>query len=199
MNFPPSSTNDKNYLPLLCFQHLNGHLEEPISHEKNYSFRDYEAPGPFNHFPPSPPPNIRELDRSTSFTAYSGSGDPDMVKKLHHNASERDRRKKINSLYSSLRSLLPASDHMKKLSIPSTISRVLKYIPELQQQVEKQIQRKEELLSKLSGQEILLNLEENWTCSNKFFFLRVLWRQRLLPFTSSGHARELHIRVRDFE
>ncbi|KAJ6700146.1 ACHAETE-SCUTE TRANSCRIPTION FACTOR-RELATED [Salix purpurea] len=82
-----------------------------------------------------------------------------MVKKLHHNASERDRRKKINSLYSSLRSLLPASDHMKKLSIPSTISRVLKYIPELQQQVEKQIQRKEELLSKLSGQGYLIHQE----------------------------------------
>ncbi|KAJ6363552.1 hypothetical protein OIU78_003682 [Salix suchowensis] len=171
--------------PTTLFSTFGWSLEEPISHEKNYSLRDYEAPGPFTHFPPSPPPNIRELDRSTSFTAYSGSGDPDMVKKLHHNASERDRRKKINSLYSSLRSLLPASDHMKKLSIPSTISRVLKYIPELQQQVERQIQRKEELLSKLSGQasrlgdtevvvqistskilktplsEILLNLEEN--------------------------------------
>jgi len=35
-----------------------------------------------------------------------------MVKKLNHNASERDRRKKINSLYSSLRSLFPASDGM---------------------------------------------------------------------------------------
>ncbi|OMO81682.1 hypothetical protein CCACVL1_12298, partial [Corchorus capsularis] len=32
-----------------------------------------------------------------------------MVKKLNHNASERDRRKKINNLYSSLRSLLPAA------------------------------------------------------------------------------------------
>ena len=29
------------------------------------------------------------------------------VKKLNHNASERDRRKRINGLYSSLRSLLP--------------------------------------------------------------------------------------------
>uniref|UniRef100_A0A6N2JZV1 BHLH domain-containing protein n=1 Tax=Salix viminalis TaxID=40686 RepID=A0A6N2JZV1_SALVM len=147
--------------PTTLFSTFEWSLEEPIiSHEKNYSFRDCEAPaGPFTHFPPSPPPNIRELDRSASFTAYSGSGDPDMVKKLHHNASERDRRKKINSLYSSLRSLLPASDHMKKLSIPSTISRVLKYIPELQQQVEKQIQRKEELLSKLSGQGYLIHQE----------------------------------------
>ncbi|XP_055826277.1 transcription factor ORG2-like [Solanum dulcamara] len=62
------------------------------------------------------------------------------------NASERDRRKKINGLYSSLRSLLPASDfiHTKKLSIPSTIARILKYIPEL---VERLIQKKEEFIS----------------------------------------------------
>ncbi|KAL5067058.1 hypothetical protein RYX36_017945, partial [Vicia faba] len=40
------------------------------------------------------------------------SSDLSMVKKLVHNASERDRRKKINNLYSSLRSLLPLSDQM---------------------------------------------------------------------------------------
>lgn len=34
------------------------------------------------------------------------------VKKLNHNASERDRRKKINGMYSSLRSLLPHQDQM---------------------------------------------------------------------------------------
>ncbi|KAK7278960.1 hypothetical protein RJT34_24001 [Clitoria ternatea] len=75
-----------------------------------------------------------------------------MVKKLNHNASERDRRKKINSLYSSLRSLLPLHDQTKKLSIPSTISRVLKYIPELQQQVEGLTKKKEEILLRISHQ-----------------------------------------------
>ncbi|KAK4725425.1 hypothetical protein R3W88_028204 [Solanum pinnatisectum] len=69
------------------------------------------------------------------------------VKKLNHNASERDRRKKINGLYSSLRSLLPPSDHTKKLSIPSTVSRILKYIPELQSEVERLVQKKEEFTS----------------------------------------------------
>ncbi|PHT37261.1 hypothetical protein CQW23_24961 [Capsicum baccatum] len=69
------------------------------------------------------------------------------VKKLNHNASERDRRKKINGLYSSLRSLLPASEHTKKLSIPATISKILKYIPELQNEVERLIQKKEEFTS----------------------------------------------------
>ncbi|KAG6690944.1 hypothetical protein I3842_10G038800 [Carya illinoinensis] len=81
-----------------------------------------------------------------------GGGDPKMVQKLNHNASERDRRKKMNGLYSSLRSLLPEADQMKKLSIPTTVSRMLKYIPELEQQVVGLIQRKEELLSRISRQ-----------------------------------------------
>ncbi|KAF3555930.1 hypothetical protein F2Q69_00014932 [Brassica cretica] len=75
-----------------------------------------------------------------------------VTKKLNHNASERDRRQKINSLFSSLRSCLPASDQTKKLSIPQTVSRSLKYIPELQEQVKKLIQKKEELLVRVSGQ-----------------------------------------------
>ncbi|CAA7060539.1 unnamed protein product [Microthlaspi erraticum] len=76
---------------------------------------------------------------------------PVVKKKLNHNASERDRRKKINSLFSSLRSCLPASDQSKKLSIPQTVSRSLKYIPELQEQVKKLIQKKEDLLVLLSS------------------------------------------------
>ncbi|KAI3844215.1 hypothetical protein MKX03_032286 [Papaver bracteatum] len=75
------------------------------------------------------------------------------VKKLNHNASERDRRKKLNNLYSSLRSLLPGSDHTKKLSIPVTVSKVVKYIPDLQKQVDKLIQRKEEILTSISKQQ----------------------------------------------
>ncbi|XP_010927034.2 protein IRON-RELATED TRANSCRIPTION FACTOR 2 isoform X2 [Elaeis guineensis] len=75
------------------------------------------------------------------------------TRKLNHNAYERDRRKKLNTLYSSLRSLLPETDQSKKLSIPSTVSRVLKYIPELQRQVEKLTRRKEEILLMVSRQE----------------------------------------------
>lgn len=33
-----------------------------------------------------------------------------LEKKMNHNASERDRRRKLNALYSSLRALLPLSD-----------------------------------------------------------------------------------------
>ncbi|CAK8543127.1 unnamed protein product [Lathyrus sativus] len=80
-----------------------------------------------------------------------------MTKKLNHNASERNRRKKVNSLISSLRSLLPGEDQTKKMSIPVTIARVLKYIPELQKHVEGLTKKKEELLSRISRQEYAVN------------------------------------------
>ncbi|KAB1222198.1 Transcription factor ORG2 [Morella rubra] len=91
-----------------------------------------------------------ELDPVTPPLAISC--DPKMVKKLNHNASERNRRQKMNDLYSSLGSLLPEADRTKKLSIPATVSQMLKYIPELQQQVMELIQKKEELLSTISSQ-----------------------------------------------
>ncbi|GMY19375.1 transcription factor ORG2-like isoform X1 [Fagus crenata] len=91
-----------------------------------------------------------ELDQTMPQTAICR--DQNMFKKLDHNASERDRRKKMNGLYSSLRSLLPEADQTKKLSIPVTVSRVVKYIPELQQQVMGLIQKKEELLSRTTRQ-----------------------------------------------
>lgn len=40
----------------------------------------------------------------------------------------------------------------KKLSIPSTISHALKYIPQLQNEVERLVQRKEEILSSITKQ-----------------------------------------------
>ncbi|KAH9649199.1 transcription factor ORG2 [Citrus sinensis] len=127
------------------FPSLGWPLEiNPICHQQDYITETIEESP---QFPQESEPQA-EFDRSASFSA--NSGDPTMVKKLYHNASERDRRKKINSLYSSLRSLLPVADQTKKLSIPATVSRVLKYIPELQQQVERLMQKKEELLSKIS-------------------------------------------------
>ncbi|KAL2895875.1 Transcription factor ORG2 [Bienertia sinuspersici] len=72
-------------------------------------------------------------------------------KKLNHNASERDRRKKINNMYSSLRSLLPDTGHKKKLSIPVTVGKVLEYIPELQKEVKDLTHKKKVLASKLSA------------------------------------------------
>ncbi|KAG2258269.1 hypothetical protein Bca52824_077563 [Brassica carinata] len=73
-----------------------------------------------------------------------------VIKKLNHNASERNRRKKTNTFFLSLRSCLPGSD--EPLSLPQTISRSVQYIPELKEQVKKLKQKKEDLLVRLSGQ-----------------------------------------------
>ncbi|XP_055809378.1 transcription factor ORG2-like [Solanum dulcamara] len=117
-------------------------LEDLISHESTNSGETSN----------SSQKRLQQCDPNNFFDQIIINGgdhhQPDQtVKKLNHNASERDRRKKINGLYSSLRSLLPASDHTKKLSIPSTVSRILKYIPELQSEVERLIQKKEEFTS----------------------------------------------------
>ncbi|CAO2181714.1 unnamed protein product [Urochloa humidicola] len=82
---------------------------------------------------------------TSSGGGYGSGGGSGSHRKLSHNAYERDRRKQLNELYSSLRSLLPDADHTKKLSIPTTVSRVLKYIPELQKQVDNLERRKKEL------------------------------------------------------
>ncbi|KAF8102095.1 hypothetical protein N665_0201s0382 [Sinapis alba] len=73
-----------------------------------------------------------------------------VIKKLIHNVNERKRRKKTNSLFSSLRACLPGSG--ESLSIPQTISRSVQYIPELQEQVKKLKQKKEDFLVRISGQ-----------------------------------------------
>ncbi|KAI3525987.1 hypothetical protein L1887_05126 [Cichorium endivia] len=94
----------------------------------------------------------RAPENSTSSEGIVNGGSADhpllVVKKLNHNASERHRRKRVNDLYAFLRSLLPmSSDPKKKVSIPGTVSRALKYIPELQKEVEILIRKKEKLSS----------------------------------------------------
>ncbi|CAG7905479.1 unnamed protein product, partial [Brassica rapa] len=111
----------------------------------DFTFLDFPAPETYGV------EHHQEIQEMLGVSVPS-EGNGVVTKKLNHNASERDRRKKINSLFSSLRSCLPASDQSKKLSIPQTVSRSLKYIPELQEQVKKLIQKKEELLVRVSGQ-----------------------------------------------
>ncbi|XP_020235993.1 transcription factor ORG2 [Cajanus cajan] len=113
--------------------------EEPLSYNERYLYKD-DASSEF----------CSALEAQVEIGP--SSPDPAMVKKLSHNASERDRRKKVNHLVSSLRSLLPLADQTKKMSIPATVSRVLKYIPELQQQVQGLTKKKEELLRRISRQ-----------------------------------------------
>ncbi|XP_022753683.1 transcription factor ORG2-like [Durio zibethinus] len=124
-------------------------LVNPIGYEHNCMYGGNESIESFLQFPL---PQEEILLDSQSPSINKTSFDPCVVKKLNHNASERDRRKKVNTLYSSLSSLLPASDQMKKLSFPATVSRAMKYIPELQEQVERLAQKKEELLLRISQQ-----------------------------------------------
>ncbi|PWA65870.1 Achaete-scute transcription factor-related protein [Artemisia annua] len=90
-----------------------------------------------------------ESSNSFGGAINGNTGNPMKVsKKLNHNASERDRRKRVNDLYAYLRSLLPISaDQKKKVSIPGTVSRALEYIPEPQKEVETLIRKKEKLSS----------------------------------------------------
>ncbi|KAL1191538.1 Transcription factor ORG2 [Cardamine amara subsp. amara] len=122
--------------------------------------------GTFLDFPVPETYGVAHHQDSLAVVSVSSEGNgidntPVVIKKLNHNASERDRRKKINSMFSSLRSCLPASDQSKKLSIPETVSRSLKYIPELQQQVKKLVQKKEELLVRVSGQRDFEHYNDN--------------------------------------
>ncbi|KAL2464604.1 Transcription factor ORG2 [Forsythia ovata] len=132
------------------FSNFGWLLEDPMSNEQDNFYRERtETSDSINLHSPS---SQIQVGNSTESLQYF-DGDLKKVKKLNHNASERDRRKKINTLYSTLRSLLPAADQMKKLSIPSTVSRVIKYIPELQKEVERLIEKREKLLAKISRQE----------------------------------------------
>ncbi|KAK4345986.1 hypothetical protein RND71_036162 [Anisodus tanguticus] len=129
-------------------------LEDPISQQINYNPTETSdnSANIALHSSSSSQKSLQHSDSNKFDHQIINGGDhhqPDqMVKKLNHNASERDRRRKINGLYSSLRSLLPASEHTKKLSIPSTIAKILKYIPELQSEVESLIEKKEEITSR---------------------------------------------------
>ncbi|KAL2534967.1 Transcription factor ORG2 [Abeliophyllum distichum] len=132
------------------FSNFGWLLEDPMSNEQENFYRERtETSDSINLHSPS---SQIQVGNSTESLQYF-DGDLKKVKKLNHNASERDRRQKINTLYSTLRSLLPAADQMKKLSIPSTVSRVIKYIPELQKEVERLIEKREKLLAKISRQE----------------------------------------------
>ncbi|XP_047160533.1 transcription factor ORG2-like, partial [Vigna umbellata] len=82
--------------------------EEPLGYNNSHNlfYKDdasSEYSFPYHFY--SPQTQIELEERS-----IAPSSDPAMVKKLSHNASERDRRKKVNNLVSSLRSLLPMAD-----------------------------------------------------------------------------------------
>ncbi|KAM7271262.1 hypothetical protein ACFE04_030476 [Oxalis oulophora] len=141
-------------------------LEDPMSH-----YHQYQPINLHNLFvlPSQKHPQEVQLDNHSPSFSAGNSCDLNMVKKLSHNAKERHRRKKINCLYTSLRSLLPPEDQSRKMSIPNTVSRILKYIPDLQEEVERLIQKKEDLLSKISNRnQYCINVQEKKPSSNIF-------------------------------
>lgn len=86
---------------------------------KEYRAADFADSSSFNHHLNLPSlqqqkqqedNKVAELHQSPPLMTITS--DPTVMKKLTHNAKERDRRKKINGLDSSLRSLLPAADQM---------------------------------------------------------------------------------------
>ncbi|GLJ50447.1 hypothetical protein SUGI_1074880 [Cryptomeria japonica] len=67
-------------------------------------------------------------------------------KKLSHNAHERNRRRKQNALYAQLQALLPNPNGKRKLSIPKTVSRALKYILGMRSKIAKLCRQRDKLL-----------------------------------------------------
>ncbi|KAL0422281.1 UNVERIFIED_CONTAM: Transcription factor [Sesamum latifolium] len=99
---------------------------------------------------------IRNYNNERSVAGIEQSaeeGPSDVVaKKLDHNAKERIRRMKLNASYLALRSLLPDSRRSKKRwSAPAIVERVLKYIPELENEVEALRSKKENILQQSSS------------------------------------------------
>ncbi|XP_026440717.1 protein IRON-RELATED TRANSCRIPTION FACTOR 2-like [Papaver somniferum] len=89
---------------------------------------------------------------STTAPSLSNSQETKATKKFDHNAKEKLRRTKLNDAYSSLKSLLPdAYLSKKKWSYPIVVAKVLEYIPELQEEIKKLKQKKDNIL--LSSQE----------------------------------------------
>ena len=99
-----------------------------LCHNKAIMFDDFADSSQFSHLDQRAAGIVydhdHDHDQSPPSTTHDiTDGDPTIVKKQNHNASERDRRKKINFLYSSLRALLPAADQMVLINI--TISHFL--------------------------------------------------------------------------
>ncbi|KAK6136504.1 hypothetical protein DH2020_029740 [Rehmannia glutinosa] len=95
---------------------------------------------------------------------------PSNPKKLDHNAKERIRRMKLNASYLALRALLPDSRRSKKRwSAPAIIDRVLKHIPEMENEVEALRSNKENIvqLSAAKNKKIAVNNEDQ-NCTISF-------------------------------
>ncbi|KAI3445635.1 hypothetical protein Pfo_002300 [Paulownia fortunei] len=89
-----------------------------------------------------------KINKGNAAMEQSAEEGTSAAKKLDHNAKERIRRMKLNASYLALRALLPDSRRSKKRwSAPAILDRVLKYIPELENEVEALRSKKENVQS----------------------------------------------------
>ncbi|KAL0357161.1 UNVERIFIED_CONTAM: Transcription factor [Sesamum calycinum] len=96
--------------------------------------------------------NERSIIAGMEQSAEEGPSDVVANKKLDHNAKERIRRMKLNASYLALRSLLPDSRRSKKRwSAPAIVEKVLKYIPELENEVEALRSKKDNIVQQSSS------------------------------------------------
>ncbi|KAI3445634.1 hypothetical protein Pfo_002299 [Paulownia fortunei] len=97
----------------------------------------------------------RKVNNENAAMEQSADEGPSVTKKLDHNAKERIRRMKVNASYLALRALLPDSRRSKKRwSAPAIVDRVLKYIPELENEVEALRSKKENVQSAAKNKKI---------------------------------------------
>ncbi|KAH6826653.1 hypothetical protein C2S53_017032, partial [Perilla frutescens var. hirtella] len=76
-------------------------------------------------------------NENVAILEQSAEEGPSGLKKLDHNAKERIRRMKLNASFLALRALLPDSRRSKKKwSAPAIVDKVLKYIPEMENEIE---------------------------------------------------------------
>ncbi|GFP99205.1 transcription factor bhlh100 [Phtheirospermum japonicum] len=101
-------------------------------------------------------PNSKNTRKKRSKSNIKENADekegPSNPKKLNHNAKERIRRMKLNASYLALRALLPDTRRSKKRwSAPAIVDKVLKYIPELENEIEELRSNKENAQSAAAG------------------------------------------------
>jgi hypothetical protein len=108
----PSSFSSIAYWP---------NLQDTITHQHNnyhiYTQTNEASESLVDHCPPF------QLDHFTPSTSISSN--PTTVQKLCHNARERTRRRRINVLFSTLRSVLPAADDPMVLIILIFLASIL--------------------------------------------------------------------------
>lgn len=86
-----------------------------------------------------------------------------VAKKMNHNAKERIRRMKLNASYLSLRALLPdnsRSRSKRRWSAPVIVDRVLKYIPDLENEIETLKLKKQNYITQ-SGESSEISPDQN--------------------------------------